>query len=204
MYLVSVIGLQVPCLSSLNLIQTISTDGSSSISCAGLKPLTRFLNKALSFREAGSLLGPSGNYLLKWVWQQYWSKESNGGNEAKLSKVETGKCFSRSRTPVWAKQNAGAKFLWTCFCLPFLDIDGKRKISLSETTFVTTKRYTPKWRKSKHCFKLQKQEFIVKWASAESRCAVHDAVSAKSSSTTCWILRYPRVMSYKYVDVIYF
>ena len=172
---------QVPCLSSLNLIQSISTDGSSSINCAGLKPLTRFLNKTLSFREAGSLLGPPGNYLLKWMWQQYWSKESNRGNEAKLRKVETGKCFSKSHTPVWAKQNASPKFLGTYFCLPFLDTDGKRKISLNETTFVIMKRYTPKWGKSKHCLKLQKQEFIVKWVSAESRCAVHEAVSAKSS-----------------------
>lgn len=61
---------QGPWLSSLNLIQAIPTDGSFSINCSGLKHLSRFLNKALSFREAGGLLGPPGNYLLKWMWQQ--------------------------------------------------------------------------------------------------------------------------------------
>ena len=85
---------QVPCLSSQNWIWTISTDHSFQVNHAELKHLkkTRFLKKVLFFTEAGSLLGPPGNYLLKWMWQQHWGNKFNGGNEANLGKVETEQC----------------------------------------------------------------------------------------------------------------
>lgn len=62
MYLVNVIGL-ICDKRILVRLTGLNSDGRFSIT--RLKRLTRFLNKALSFREASTLPAPPGNYLLE-------------------------------------------------------------------------------------------------------------------------------------------
>lgn len=81
-------------LSSLNLIQTVFTDGSFSISCAGLKEASDQISKqGIVFWRSRQSPWSSRELFFEVNVQQHWSKEFNGGNEANFGKVESEKHY---------------------------------------------------------------------------------------------------------------